>query len=174
MTDIVVKNQTITENSPETAYKTIRGYVVNAQQKVCYAVNSAMVEAYWNIGKAIYEYCGENDRAEYGAQILTEISERLTSEFGKGYSITNLRGMRRFYLAFPKRSTLWSELSWSHYRLLMRVENEEARAFYAEEAAKAGWRTHRQHTAFKLHKNCIKSKNDAERSSLTEKYGFYE
>ena len=174
MTDIVVKDQTITENSSETAYQTIRGYAVDVQQKVYYAVNSAMVEAYWNIGKAIYEYCGENDRAEYGAQILTGISERLTSEFGKGYSITNLRGMRRFYLAFQKQQTLSAELSWSHYQLLMRVENEEARAFYAEEAAKAGWRTHRQHTASKLHLNCIKSKNDAERSSLTEKYGFYE
>ena len=53
MTDIVVKDQTITENSSETAYKTIRGYVVNAQQKVCYAVNSAMVEAYRNIGKEV-------------------------------------------------------------------------------------------------------------------------
>lgn len=139
MTDIVVKDQTITENSSETAYKTIRGYVVDAQQKVCYAVNSAMVEAYWNIGKAIYEYCGENDRAEYGAQILSGISERLTAEFGKGYTVRNLRNMRQFYLSFPKRHTVCAVLSWSHYRLLMRVENEEARAFYAEEAAKAGW-----------------------------------
>ena len=140
MADIVVEDQIITGNSSEAAYKTIRGCVVDAQRKVYYAVNSAMVEAYWNIGKAIYEYCGENDRAEYGAQILSGNSERLTAEFGKGYSITNLRGMRRFYLAFQKQQTLSAELSWSHYQLLMRVEDDNARAFYAEEAAKAGWR----------------------------------
>jgi hypothetical protein len=91
-----------------------------------------MVEAYWNIGKAIYEYCGENDRAEYGAQILTGISERLTAEFGKGYSVQGLRNMRQFFLAFPKRSTLWSELSWSHYRVLMRIQDKETREILRE------------------------------------------
>ena len=98
-----------------------------------------MVEAYWNIGKAIYEFCGENDRAAYGEQVLSDISGKLTTEFGKGYSISNLRSMRRFYLAFQKQQTLSAELSWSHYQLLMRVENEKARAFYAEEAVKSGW-----------------------------------
>ncbi len=97
-----------------------------------------MVNAYWNIGKAIYEICGENDRAAYGKQVLCFISERLTAEFGKGYSVQGLRNMRQFYLAFQKRSTLWSELSWSHYRLLMRVGDEKARAFYTEEAVKSG------------------------------------
>ena len=139
MADIIEKDQIITDNSSETAYKTIRTYVVEAQQKVYYAVNSAMVEAYWNIGKAIYEFCGENDRAAYGEQVLSDISGKLTTEFGKGYSISNLRSMRRFYLAFQKQQTLSAELSWSHYQLLMRVENEKARAFYAEEAVKSGW-----------------------------------
>ncbi len=139
MNDIIINvEQTTSENSSETAYKTIRNYVVEAQNKVYYAVNSAMVEAYWNIGKAIYEFCGENDRAAYGEQVLSVISERLTSEFGKGYSISNLRSMRRFCLAFQKQQTLSAELSWSHYQLLMRVEDEKARAFYAEEAVKAG------------------------------------
>ncbi len=139
MSEIKGKEQTIINNSSETAYKTIRGYVVESQNKVYYAVNSAMVDAYWNIGKAIFEYCGENDRAEYGKQILDNISKRLTAEFGKGYSVQGLRNMRQFYLSFQKRSTLWSELSWSHYRLLMRVEDDDARAFYAEEAVKSGW-----------------------------------
>lgn len=103
MADIIEKDQIITDNSSETAYKTIRTYVVEAQQKVYYAVNSAMVEAYWNIGKAIYEFCGENDRAAYGEQVLSDISGKLTTEFGKGYSISNLRSMRRFYLAFQKQ-----------------------------------------------------------------------
>ena len=98
-----------------------------------------MVEAYWNIGKTIYEVCGENDRAAYGKQVLKDLSEHLTEEFGKGFSVQGLRNMRQFYLAFPKRSTLWSELSWSHYRLLMRISDENAKMFYAEEAVKSGW-----------------------------------
>jgi len=123
----------------EDAYKTIRGYVICAQQRVYSAVNAAMVETYWNIGKEIYDACGENDRAAYGKQTLKYISERLTAEFGKGYSVQGLRNMRQLYLTFQNHSTLWSELSWSHYRLLMRVPDEKARAFYAEEAVKSGW-----------------------------------
>lgn len=124
---------------PEDMYLSIRGYVIDAQRQVYSAVNSAMVNAYWNIGKAIYEVCGENDRAAYGKQVLQFISERLTAEFGKGYSIRNLRNMRRFYLMFQIRQTVSAELSWSHYQLLMRVEDENARNFYAQEAAKSGW-----------------------------------
>lgn len=129
------------ENSAqsENAYLSIRGYVIDAQKQVSSAVNSAMVNAYWNIGKAIYEMCGENDRAAYGKQVLQYISERLTTEFGRGFSVQGLRNMRQFYLTFQNRSTLCSELSWSHYRLLMRVEDENARNFYAQEAAKSGW-----------------------------------
>ncbi|WP_320936340.1 YhcG family protein [Enterocloster lavalensis] len=103
------------------------------------AVNQAMVTAYWNIGKTLYEVCGEKERAAYGKQVLKYISEHLTKEFGKGFSVQGLRNMRQFYLAFPKHSTLWSELSWSHYRLLMRVNDEKARLFYTEEAVKSGW-----------------------------------
>ena len=127
------------KNGQEDAYKTIRGYVIDARQRVYTAVNAEMVETYWNIGKEIYEACGENDRAAYGKQVLQYISERLTAEFGKGYSVQGLRNMRQFYLAFQNHSTLWSELSWSHYRLLMRVPDEAARSFYAEEAVKSAW-----------------------------------
>lgn len=123
----------------EDAYRVIRGYLIAAQRQVYAAVNTAMVTAYWNIGKEIYEVCGENDRAAYGKQVLKELSDKLSAEFGKGFDITNLRNMRQFYLTFPKRDTLCPELSWSHYRLLMRVNDPESRNFYAEEAAKAGW-----------------------------------
>lgn len=86
-----------------------------------------MVEAYWNIGKKIYEVCGENDRAEYGKQVLKDISKALTKEFGQGFSVQNLRKMRQFFTVYQKRSTLSSELSWFHYRLLMRINDEKAR-----------------------------------------------
>lgn len=123
----------------EDVYRQVRGYVVHAQQKVYKAVNSAMVEAYWQIGKAVHEACGENDRAAYGKQVLKILSERLTAEFGRGFSISALRTMRQFYYTFPIQHTLCVELSWSHYRLLMRVQDEDARNFYTEEVAKSGW-----------------------------------
>lgn len=123
----------------ENAYLSIRGYVVDARKQVYAAVNTAMVKAYWNIGKAIYEVCGENDRAAYGKEVLKYISERLVDEFGKGFDQSNLRSMRRFYRTFPIQETLSPELSWSHYRLLLQVENEKARTFYAEECVRSSW-----------------------------------
>ena len=124
---------------PEESYKIIRKSVLTAQSKVYTAVNFAMVQAYWEIGQEIHKACGENDRAEYGKKILEYLSEHLTKEFGKGFTVTNLKYMRQFYRAFPIRHTLCDELSWSHYRLLMRIENENARKFYMEEAIKSGW-----------------------------------
>lgn len=123
----------------EQTYTTIRASVISAQNKVYSAVNAAMVLAYHEIGEQIYRACGENDRAEYGANLLQYLSERLTAEFGQGYTVRNLRAMRQFFLCFPNRHTLCAELSWSHYRLLMRVPDEAARAFYAEECAKSAW-----------------------------------
>ena len=127
------------QGASEQAYNTIRGYIIDAHRKVYTSVNSAMVNAYWNIGKEIYETCGENERAAYGEQVLQEISEKLTEEFGKGFSVPNLRKMRQFFIAFPKQSTLSSELSWSHYQLIMRVADDKARDFYTQEAVASGW-----------------------------------
>lgn len=139
MSEIMEKDNLMNNVQSENAYLSIRSYVIDAQKHVYSAVNAAMVTAYWNIGKAVYEVCGENDRAAYGKQVLKYISERLTTEFGKGFSVQGLRNMRQFYLAFPDRSKVREELSWSHYRLLMRVGDEDARMFYAEESVKAGW-----------------------------------
>ena len=105
----------------EDAYLSIRGFVIDAQRQVYGAVNAAMVTAYWRIGRTIHAVCGENGRAAYGKRALDRIARRLTAEFGKGFSVRNLRNMRRFYLLFPIRQTLSAELSWSHYQLLMRA-----------------------------------------------------
>ena len=120
-------------------YQSVRGFVVEARRQVYASVNAAMVEAYWKIGQAISEACGGNERAAYGQHVLEYISERLTAEFGKGFTVRNLRNMRAFYVAFPKRHALRTELSWTHYRLLMRVADADVRQWYADEAAKAGW-----------------------------------
>lgn len=100
-----------------------------------------MVEAYWNIGKSIIEEQGGNKKAEYGACLLKELSKQMTKDFGKGFTVANLKNMRQFYLTFPNRYALRSELSWTHYRLLMRVENDNAREFYLQEAIKSQWST---------------------------------
>ncbi len=130
----------ITVKEPDVTYNNIRNSIINAQNKIVKAVNSAIVESYWRIGEQIYKECGENERAEYGKYVLQYLSERLTKEFGKGFSLTNLKYMRAFYLAFPKGHTVCDQsLSWSHYRAIMRVENPTARQFYVEECLKSGW-----------------------------------
>ena len=125
--------------NPEQTYNTIRQSIVQAQRTMAAAVNTAMVTAYWEIGEQIYKACGENDRAGYGKKLLQYLSEQLAAEFGKGFSVQGLRNMRQFYCTFPIRSTLWSELSWSHYKVLMRISDETERAFYTEECVKSAW-----------------------------------
>ena len=129
----------IFDNNGQETYRSIRNSVIAAQGKVYSAVNSAMVNAYWEIGEQIYKACGENDRAEYGKNLLKFLSDKLTAEFGKGYSVQGLRNMRQFYCTFPIRSTLCSELSWSHYRVLMRISDKTVREFYTDECAKSAW-----------------------------------
>ena len=133
-----VKMQYLSENS---IYEKIRITVAEAQRKVYATVNFVMVETYWNIGKQINEAQGENERAEYGKGLLKFLSEKLTQEFGKGYTVTNLKYMRQFYNAFPKRHALRDQLSWTHYRMLLKVENDAARMFYLDECAKSNWST---------------------------------
>ena len=127
------------DGNSEEIYTSIRSYVITAQNRVYSAVNSAMVQAYWEIGEQIYKACGENDRAEYGKNLLKYLSDRLTAEFGKGYTVRNLRAMRQFYCCFPKRHTLCAELSWSHYRILMKLTDKTVRDFYTDECAKSAW-----------------------------------
>ncbi|MBQ7186728.1 MAG: DUF1016 family protein [Ruminococcus sp.] len=128
-----------TANKPEIVYDSIRSFVITAQNKVYTAVNAAMVIAYWEIGEQIYKACGENERAYYGKSLMKYLSERLTSEFGKGFDESSLRKMRKFYLTYPIRDTLCPELSWSHYRLLIRITDKTARDFYTSECAKSAW-----------------------------------
>ena len=120
-------------------YEGIKHILSEARAKVYSVANFAMVEAYWEIGKSIVEKQGGKTTAEYGAGLLKELSKQMTADFGKGFTVTNLSYMRQFYLTFPNHHTLCDKLSWSHYREIMRVEDEKARAFYVEECAKANW-----------------------------------
>lgn len=130
------KEQTALQNS---TYGKVRETILTARTKVFAAVNFAMVEAYWEIGKEIFEVQGETERAEYGKGLLEYLSKELTTEFGKGFTVRNLRAMRQFYQTFPIWHTVRAELSWSHYRLLMRIDNEARRNFYLSECADSAW-----------------------------------
>jgi len=122
-------------------YQTIRSTIINARGRAYTAVNFEMVVAYWEIGQAIVEAQQGKERAEYGAALLKYLAENLTKEFGKGYDERNLRNMRAFYNAFPIRNALRTELSWTHYRLLLKVENKDTRQFYLAECVKSNWST---------------------------------
>lgn len=118
-------------------YQGIRNTLVGARSKAYSAINTAMVEAYWDIGRQIDEALGA--RAEYGEGLLQYLSQGLTAEFGKGFTERNLRAMRQLYQSFPIRHTLCAELSWSHYRLLMRINDENRREFYQKECIDSNW-----------------------------------
>ena len=113
-----------------------------ARNRAWQAVNMAMVDAYWEVGRVIVqeEQAGK-ERAGYGKRLLEGLAARLQTEFGKGYDPSNLRNMRAFFLTYPIRDALRHELSWTHYRLLLRVDNPDARAFYEAEAVNARWST---------------------------------
>ncbi|BCG64453.1 MAG: hypothetical protein methR_P2233 [Methyloprofundus sp.] len=103
-------------------------------------INSAMVQTYWQVGCLIVEDEQQgNERAAYGKQVLQQLSNKLTAEFGKGFDARNLRNMRAFYLVFPIWNTVCTNLSWSHYRALIRIDNTQARQWYLEEAISHSW-----------------------------------
>ena len=121
-------------------YTALRDLVAHAQAQAVRQVNATLVELYWRIGQRLVEAeQGGAARAEYGQGVLRDVAARLTAEFGKGYEERNLRHMRQFYQLFPIRNALRSELSWSHYRLMLRVQDPAARTWYMTEAATQNW-----------------------------------
>lgn len=119
----------------------IKRIVTQARQKAYTAINSAMVEAYWQMGKRIVEQEQQGkDRADYGSQLLKSLSKELTAEFGKGFSVGSLYYYRQFYQTFPEIfATPWRILTWSHYKRLLQVANADARTWYLKEAAEQMW-----------------------------------
>jgi len=121
-------------------YERIRELVITARSQLRQTVNTTIVLTYWDIGRMVVEeeQAGK-DRAAYGQQQLQTLSRRLTDELGKGFSVSNLKNMRQFYQLFPNRHAVRSELSWTHYRILMRVGNPQARDWYAQEVIRQNW-----------------------------------
>jgi DUF1016 N-terminal domain len=137
-------------------FKRVAEIIESARGRVARSVNSAMVQAYWLIGREIVEIEQQGKkRAGYGERIIQGLAAKLTAQFGSGYSIRSLRRIRQFYLTYPggsvvptalggpeKRPTVLAEspdyaewffpasLSWAHYLFLLKVDNPQARAFY--------------------------------------------
>lgn len=118
----------------------IKQVMGQARTNVAKAVNNELITTYWNIGRIIVEHEQENnERATYGKQTLKELSKVLTEEFGKGFSVSNLQFMRRFYQTYQIQQTLSVKLSWSHYCELLLISEDDKRSFYEKECVNAGW-----------------------------------
>jgi predicted nuclease of restriction endonuclease-like (RecB) superfamily len=131
----------LTKN-PDSFYDRITDLLKAARETVIKSVNHTMVVTYFEIGKLIVnqEQQGE-EKAKYGHNLIAELSDKLSQEFGKGFSATNIKQMRTFYLTFSKGQTTSDEfkLSWSHYLKLMRIDDENERKFYEIESFKNNW-----------------------------------
>ena len=125
-----------------TLYDDIRAIIINTRNTIYKALNTGILEANWKIGRRIVEeeQAGAS-RAEYGQRVINDLAEKLSVEFGRGFDARELRRYRQFYLLFPKWDALRPELTWTHYRTLIRVENERARLYYMNEAALQNWST---------------------------------
>ena len=121
-------------------FSEIKEIILQSRQRVFRMANSLLLETYWKIGKLIMEDEQQGSkRAEYGKAVLKTLANQLTFEFGKGFDESNLRNMRTFYRAFPIRGALRHELSWTHYRLLSRIEFQEKRTYYLNESVYNNW-----------------------------------
>ena len=139
---VQVKKRALSLRHVNSVYVKIKDVLNEARSNTYRAVNFVMVQAYWNIGRLIVE--GEQSgksRAGYGEYLIESISERLKKDYGKGFDSSNLWHMRNFFYAFPILDAVRRELSWTHYRLLLRVDDPAARDFYIEECVKGNWST---------------------------------
>lgn len=136
-----------------------------------------MINLYWNIGKMIVEKQEGHNRAKYGDYLIESLSIQLTNEFGKGFSTRNLKRMRKLYLYYPKRTTMLSQLTWSHYLELIKIDDESKRNFYMNECINSNWdvrELQRQRTTL-LYERIANSKDESKLLELSIKgHNIYE
>lgn len=162
-------------------FQVMRKTIIDAREKVVVAVNFAMVATYWTIGKQIYE-ATNSAGSVYGKKLIKFASQKLTEEFGQGFDERNLRYMRQFYETYTNWNTVRSELSWSHYRLLMRIKEPSKRAYYQQECIECAWsvrQLERQINSFyyerllvtdENHRTEVKNKINASEQSTDSKF----
>ena len=130
----------LVDNLHADVYVSIKMLMENARTDAAKQVNNILVKTYWEIGRIIVEdEQGHSDRAEYGKSLIADLSKKLTKEYGKGFSRSNLQNMRNFYLSYPICQTLSGKLSWSHYCELLSISDEQKRSFYEKETLNANW-----------------------------------
>jgi predicted nuclease of restriction endonuclease-like (RecB) superfamily len=158
-------------------FEQVRDILSSARSKAWRAVNEAMVVSYWEVGRAIVEEEQRGaDRADYGKGLIDGLAQRLTAEFGKGYDRSNLWNMRQFYNTFSILDALRRELTWTHYRLLMRVENKDARAYYESESVAANWSTReleRQINSMLFERLVLSQNKESVKEIATDEQGTY-
>ncbi|WP_171011290.1 DUF1016 N-terminal domain-containing protein [Haloimpatiens lingqiaonensis] len=119
--ELRVKNLSNNKLLTDIIYENIKNTLDEARAKAYSSVNFYMVQAYWTIGKIINETQDGSERAEYGKELINELSKKLTGEYGKGFDKSNLSRMRKFYVLFNNVDAVRQELSWTHYILLLKV-----------------------------------------------------
>ena len=166
-----MENEVINENEINILFDNIKELVEQSRNRVYKKVNTEMLNLYWNIGKIIMKIQHGDERASYGDMVLDKLSQKLTDEFGKGFSSRNLRTMRKFYLMYPIWKTVSSKLSWSHYLELIKIDEESKRSFYMKECIESGWTVEelqRQRTTL-LYERLALSKDKEKLSELSTK-----
>ena len=138
------KNLTINNDNNEIVdieiiYKDIKDKILTARSKMLKHIDTTMTEVYWYVGKITYELSENSTKASYGKKIIDTLSAKLTNEFGSGFSPVSIRRMRKFFELYPIWSAVPTELSWSHFQELIRVNRKEKRGFYEQESIKANW-----------------------------------
>lgn len=135
-----MKPESLPTTGENNLYESVREILQEARQNIARTVNSTLVKAYWQVGRHIVVYeQGGAERAKYGNAVIKNLAARLTSEFGSGFTVTNLVYMRQFYVCFPNYHTLCDKLSWSHCRTLLKVQNDDIRLWYLEECVNENW-----------------------------------
>ena len=136
---LVVSNNENEIIDVENIYNDIKEKILTARSKMLKHIDTTMTEVYWYVGKITYELSENSTKASYGKKIIDALSVKLTNEFGSGFSPVSIRRMRRFYEFYPIWSAVPTELSWSHFQELIRIDRKEEREFYEQESIKSNW-----------------------------------
>lgn len=166
MNEAIIKDDEVNK-----LYDDIKNLIDQSKNRICKTVNTEMINLYWNIGKMIVEKQNGQDRAKYGDYLIENLSNQLTEEFGKGFSTRNLKRMRKLYLCYPKRTTMLSQLTWSHYLELIKIDDETKRDFYMHECINSSWdvrELQRQRTTL-LYERLASSKDKSKLLELSTK-----
>ena len=172
MNEVMIKDDEVNK-----LYDDIKSLIDQSKNRICKTVNTEMINLYWNIGRIIIEKQNGQDRAKYGDYLIENLSNQLTNDFGKGFSTRNLKRMRKLYLCYPKRTTMLSQLTWSHYLELIKIDDETKRNFYMNECINSNWdvrELQRQRTTL-LYERIASYKDKSKRLELSTKgHNIYE